>query len=329
MGERAGIVRFIVIGGFLGAGKTSLISALAEAYAQDGQRVVVLENEAGRAGLDSELLAGQGIKVERMLGGCACCDLLPMLLTKMQTLADEAEAQLVLFEPSGVAALDSLLSDLVKHAPGQVDLGVVVVMDATRFDIMRQAMANLLRGQLSATRMLVLSKVDLVSAAEFGEVQAQLREQAPGVALWPANLASPQAGDVAADLVRVLENIKVDPCLLLSQDSPYQAYSWDLQIASPDFTPEKALAFLDELLTVTGREAGQGLSHVKLLGHDQQGRLCFVSGTSRTDLGLRGEAGGPLQGRALCEVISFGKPSIGLEQSLRLALEGHPALHLA
>lgn len=322
-------MRFIVVGGFLGAGKTSLISALARAYAGAGQSVMVLENEAGRAGLDSELLASQGIKVERMLGGCACCDLLPMLMTKMKDLGSQKDAQVVLFEPSGVAALDSLLADLAKYASDSISLGVVSVMDATRYEVMRQAMANLLRGQLNATRLLVLSKVDLITSAESGQVQAQLRQSSPGLSIWPANLASSQAAEVAVDLVRVLENTKVDTSLLLSQDSPYQAYSWDLEIAPPGLDSSQAVSFLGELLAITGQGAGQGLAHVKLLGHDADGNLFFASGTTEADLGLRGEASGPIQGKALCEVIAFGAPSDQLEQSLRQVVQEHPAMSLA
>lgn len=322
-------MRFIVVGGFLGAGKTSLIGALAKAYSDSGQNVVVLENEAGRAGLDSELLASQGIKVERMLGGCACCDLLPMLLTKMKDLTANDPADVVLFEPSGVAALDSLLDTLIKHAPEIISLGVVVVMDATRYDVMRQAMAPLLTGQLNATRLVVLSKVDLLSPDESDEVQAQLRESAPGVSLWPANLASPRAADLAVDLAKVLENTKVDGALLLSQDAPYQAYSWNLDVASPGIDPGQAISFLGDLLAITGQGAGQGLAHVKLLGHDGEGRLFFASGTSQADLGLRGEAGGPLQGRALCEVIAHGAPSGSLEENLRQAVQSLSGVGLA
>jgi G3E family GTPase len=324
-------MRFIVVGGFLGAGKTSLISALAKAYAEDGRSVAVLENEAGRAGLDSELLSSQGIKVERMLGGCACCDLLPMLLTKMKDLTDNNPADVVLFEPSGVAALDSLLDTLIKHAPDPISLGVTVVMDATRYDVMRQAMAPLLTGQLNATRLVVLSKVDLLSADESDEVQVQLRESTPGVSVWPANLASPQAEDVAADLAKVLENTKVDGALLLSQDAPYQAYSWELNAEPPGLDPDQAVSFLGELLAITGqgKQGVEGLAHVKLLGHDEAGSLFFASGTSKADLGLRGQADGPLQGRALCEVIAHGAPSAELEQSLQQAVQAHPALRLA
>ncbi len=322
-------MRFIVVGGFLGAGKTSLISALARAYADTGRNVVVLENEAGRAGLDSELLASQGIKVERMLGGCACCDMLPMLMYKMGELDGQEEAQIVLFEPSGVASLDSLLADLAKYASDSISMGVVAVMDATRYEVMRQAMANLLRGQLNATRLLVLSKVDLVPPEESDDVQAQLKESSPGLSIWPANLASAQAADVAVDLVRVLENTKVAASLLLSQDSPYQAYSWDLDIAPPGLEPGQAVSLLGKLLAITGQGAGQGLAHVKLLGHNADGNLFFASGTTDADLGLRGEARDPIQGRALCEVIAFGAPSDGLEQSLRQAVQGHPTVILA
>lgn len=321
-------MRFIVVGGFLGAGKTSLIGALARAYTEGGQSVVVLENEAGRAGLDSELLASQGIRVERMLGGCACCDLLPMLLTKMQDLTANHPADVVLFEPSGVAALDSLLATLIKHAPDPISLGVTVVMDATRYDVMRQAMAPLLTGQLNATRLVVLSKVDLLSGEEGDEVQAQLRKSAPGVSIWPANLASTQAAEMAKDLVKVLENTKVDGALLLSQDAPYQAYSWELDVAPPGLAPGQAVSFLSELLSITG-QGTEGLAHVKLLGHDTEGRLFFASGTSKADLGLRGEADGPLQGRAMCEVIAHGAPSASLEQRLKQAVQAQPALKLA
>jgi Ni2+-binding GTPase involved in maturation of urease and hydrogenase len=324
-------MRFIVVGGFLGAGKTSLISALAGAYADTGQNVVVLENEAGRAGLDSELLASQGIKVERMLGGCACCDLLPMLMTKMKELEGQGDDQVVLFEPSGVASLDNLLADLAKYASDSISLGVTVVMDATRYEVMQEAMANLLRGQLNATRLLVLSKVDLITAEESAEVQAQLRGSSPGLSIWPADLTSAQAAEVATDLVRVLENTKVDASLLLSQDSPYQAYSWDLSIAAPGLDAQQAVYFLGELLAITGQGdggAGRGLAHVKLLGHDASGQMMFASGTTEADLGLRGQADGPIQGKALCEVIAFGAPSEELERSLQQAVERHPMLSL-
>lgn len=324
-------MRFIVVGGFLGSGKTSLISALAGAYADTGQSVVVLENEAGRAGLDSELLANQGIKVERMLGGCACCDLLPMLMTKMKDLENQGEAQVVLFEPSGVASLDNLLADLAKYASETISLGVVAVMDATRYEIMRQAMANLLRGQLNATRLLVLSKIDLTTPDESAEVQEQLRESSPGLSIWPADLTSSQAVEVAADLARVLENTKVDASLLLSQESPYQAYSWDLDIAEPGLEPEQTVALLAKLLAITGQGggAGEGLAHVKLLGHDSAGQMLFASGTTSADLGLRGHARNPISGRALCEVIAFGAPSAELEQSLKQAIAGQPQVSLA
>jgi Ni2+-binding GTPase involved in maturation of urease and hydrogenase len=324
-------LRFIVVGGFLGSGKTSLISALAGAYAGTGQSVVVLENEAGRAGLDSELLASQGIKVERMLGGCACCDLLPMLMTKMKDLETQGETQVVLFEPSGVASLENLLADLAKYASESISLGVVVVMDSSRFDVMREAMANLLRGQLNATRLLVLSKIDLITPAESAEVQTQLRDSSPGLSIWPVNLTSSQNEEMAADLVRVLENTKVDVSLLLSQDSPYQAYFWDLDIAAPGLEPEQAVTLLAELLAITGQGAGgasRGLAHVKLLGHDAGGQMLFASGTTEADLGLRGHAKGPIQGRALCEVIAFGAPSEELEQSLKQAIAGQQLVSL-
>ena len=57
--------------------------------------------------------------------------------------------------------------------------------------------------------------------------------------------------------------------------------------------------------------------------------MLFASGTTEADLGLRGQAEGPTQGKALCEVIALGAPSEELEQSLRQAIQGQPMVSLA
>ena len=64
-------MRILVLSGFLGSGKTSLLMGLArflarDAREQDPPRVIILENEAGAQGVDDTLLRSQGFQVENL-----------------------------------------------------------------------------------------------------------------------------------------------------------------------------------------------------------------------------------------------------------------------
>ena len=63
-----------IFSGFLGAGKTTLIKKLLK-DGFDGQKVVLIENEFGKIGIDGGFLQECGIKITEMNSGCICCSL--------------------------------------------------------------------------------------------------------------------------------------------------------------------------------------------------------------------------------------------------------------
>jgi Ni2+-binding GTPase involved in maturation of urease and hydrogenase len=64
---------FILIGGFLGAGKTSAIARLARHIMDQGLRVGVITNDQGSRLVDTQTLRAQGIATAEVTGGCFCC----------------------------------------------------------------------------------------------------------------------------------------------------------------------------------------------------------------------------------------------------------------
>ena len=68
--------RLQLIGGFLGAGKTTLINRLAQRYADEGRRVGVVTNDQGRFLIDTEFAKLHGFNVEEVTGSCFCCNFL-------------------------------------------------------------------------------------------------------------------------------------------------------------------------------------------------------------------------------------------------------------
>src|SRR5438552_11413232 len=65
--------RYIMLGGFLGAGKTTAVARLAQWLTQKGVRVGLITNDQGGQLVDTLLLSSRGFPVEEIAGGCFCC----------------------------------------------------------------------------------------------------------------------------------------------------------------------------------------------------------------------------------------------------------------
>ena len=65
--------RYIMIGGFLGAGKTTALCRLAEHLTGRGRRVGLITNDQSTGLVDTGLLRARGFAVEEIGGGCFCC----------------------------------------------------------------------------------------------------------------------------------------------------------------------------------------------------------------------------------------------------------------
>ena len=65
--------RYIMIGGFLGAGKTTAVARLAQRLTGQGLRVGLITNDQGSELVDTAMLRSRGFATEEIPGGCFCC----------------------------------------------------------------------------------------------------------------------------------------------------------------------------------------------------------------------------------------------------------------
>jgi G3E family GTPase len=176
----------VVIGGYLGAGKTTTINHLLRHAA--GRRLAVLVNDFGELAIDADLIEGAAGDVLSLAGGCVCCsyggDLMGELtrLTQRDPLPD-----CVLIECNGVA-LPAAVSRSARLARGIEVEGAVVLADAERVRECAEDpfVGELVQQQLREADLLLLNKIDRVDATAREAVtdwlQAQ-RAQAPVVAV--------------------------------------------------------------------------------------------------------------------------------------------------
>ena len=105
--DREASIPVTVLTGFLGAGKTAVLNYVLRAA--HGQRIAVIENEFGAAGIDNELLGRpQGEEIVEMYNGCLCCTVrgdLVRILCRLheRRVLGEIRFERVLIETSGLA----------------------------------------------------------------------------------------------------------------------------------------------------------------------------------------------------------------------------------
>lgn len=178
----------VVVGGWLGAGKTTLVNHLLR-HAQ-GRRVAVLVNDFGSVGIDAELIEGQTAGVLQLAGGCLCCSFGDDLVGTLDGLARrDPQPDVVLIELSGVALPASVVRTARLSQAVQV-VCTLVLADAA--DVQRRAtdryVGDTVRQQLGEADWIWLSKPDLVDTATRAAVRAWALTVAPRAQVWCSTL---------------------------------------------------------------------------------------------------------------------------------------------
>ena len=167
----------IVIAGFLGSGKTTLVlSAVKDIYERYGKKVAVIVNDFGTIGIDGKVMEKYGLQVKELAAGCICCTLGTNLLVTVKEIYDKMQPDVIIIEPTGIANPESVVALLAQSeedwAPEKVHS--VVIIDAHRFPVLMKAFERPLKAQLANSEFIVINKIDTVD-----ENQKTLEAMAP------------------------------------------------------------------------------------------------------------------------------------------------------
>lgn len=168
-----------VVGGYLGAGKTTLVNHLLRNAG--GRRLAVLVNDFGDLPIDADLIESRDDDVISIAGGCICCSFGSDLLAALMTLAERRPVpDHVVIEASGVALPGSVAAALTLLTRFVLD-GVVVIADAetVRARAADRYLEDTILRQLADADLVILNKIDLAPAAQRPMLHAWVAEHAP------------------------------------------------------------------------------------------------------------------------------------------------------
>jgi G3E family GTPase len=245
-----------VLTGYLGAGKTTLLNRI---LTEDhGKKFAVIVNEFGEAGIDGDLIVGADEEIFEMNNGCICCtvrgDLIRILdgLMKRKGKFDAIIVETTgLADPAPVAQtffVDQDVGDATK-------LDAVITVTDAKWLKDRLKDAPEAKNQIAFADVIVLNKVDLVSAEELASVEAAIRAINPYAKLHKTTHCDVPIDQLldrnAFDLDRILD---IEPDFL---ESGHHHHHSD-EVRSMSFTipgdvdPEKFMPWINDISQAQG-----------------------------------------------------------------------------
>ena len=187
---RNGKARYIMIGGFLGAGKTTSVGKLGSWLRGKGLRVGVMTNDQGRELVDTATLRAQGFAIEEIMGGRLGCRF-NSLTEAANRLTEASHPDVFIAEPVGsctdlVATVTYPLRRMYGENLAVAPLSVVVdpVRAARIFGLesggkFSEKVAYIYEKQLEEADIIVLNKTDLVAPEQLSRLRAELQKRFP------------------------------------------------------------------------------------------------------------------------------------------------------
>lgn len=195
-------IRFIMVGGFLGAGKTTTLGRLAAHYQTQGKSVGIVTNDQASDLVDTNTLRSQGFDVGEVAGACFCCSFNDLMQT-MERLGTESRPDVILAEPVGSCTdlVATVIQPIKKMYEAEFSIApyAVILKPSHGQKILGQGRSGfspkaeyILKKQLEEADLILLNRIDELDAEEVSALLTLLEQNDP---VTPVLKISARTGD--------------------------------------------------------------------------------------------------------------------------------------
>jgi len=275
--------RFVIIGGFLGAGKTTAIARLARAYLDKGLNVGIVTNDQAEDLVDTHNLRAQGFEVGEVAGACFCCrfDELTAAIERLET---RQSPDVVITEPVGSCAdLVATVIQPIQHtfsskfdvAPYGVILkpshGKKILRNEKKGGFSPKA-AYIFRKQLHEADFIIINRIDQLTTAEVDELAELIGAEVPDV---PVLRLSALTGEGFEALLKTLDQqgpfgqrtLEIDYDIYAEGEAELGWLNSHFRVDAPEpFALDDLLVDMVSRLRISLAEIGAETAHLKTIG---------------------------------------------------------------
>lgn len=275
-------IRYIMVGGFLGAGKTTTLGQLAKLYQERGLKVGVVTNDQATDLVDTNTLRSQGLHVGEVAGACFCCNFNELMDT-IERLGEAGRPDVILAEPVGsctdlVATVIQPIKQLY-DAEFSIAPYAVILKPSHGHKILRGTPGGfspkaeyILKKQLEEADLILINRIDELSAADADELESLLRRNHLST---PVLRIAAKTGEGFEALVEFLEQegdfgrrvLDIDYDVYAEGEAELGWLNASLHVISEDPIPlDDLLIGLVESLRQRLRDSGAEPAHLKTIG---------------------------------------------------------------
>lgn len=276
-------IRFIMVGGFLGAGKTTTLARLARHYQQQGLNVGVVTNDQATDLVDTNSLRSQGFDVGEVAGSCFCCNF-DGLMGTIEKLGADRRPDVILAEPVGsctdlvatvVQPLKRLFEAEFSIAPYCVILkpghGERILKDEGGTGFSPKA-AYIFKKQLEEADAVLVNRVDQLEPAAVAELVRLVEQHYPG---RPILKVSAREGTGFEGLLALLDQrgefgrrvLDIDYDVYAEGEAELGWLNSSIRVtAQAEFSLDELLVNILKRLAARLDQAGAETAHLKAIG---------------------------------------------------------------
>jgi Ni2+-binding GTPase involved in maturation of urease and hydrogenase len=222
---------YLMIGGFLGAGKTTAILRIANELRERGLRVGLITNDQSTGLVDTAMLGSHGFAVEEISGGCFCCRF-NSLVDASEKLSIDQRPDVFIAEPVGSctdlkATVDYPLRRLYGDDFSIAPLSVMVdpiraarILGLETGKSFSKKVVYIYRKQLEEAEIIIVNKTDLISPAQLDTLLTALRSEFPAAQVMP--ISARDGSGVSVWIDRMLDS---SPKLHGAMEVDYATYA--------------------------------------------------------------------------------------------------------
>ena len=198
------LLEIIVVGGFLGSGKTTAVIQIGKHFASQKKRVGIIVNEVGEIGIDGDFISQYGLETKEITAGCICCSLKVSLRATMVMMIQGMKPDILIIESTGLAYPGAIRDEIMlMNLPSEYEMTpLLTLFDGSRFKQILKEIRKFAANQLAQAEVIAISKSDLVDPSLLPVIKEAVHQINPKAEIVTLSSKNQDSID---QLLRILE----------------------------------------------------------------------------------------------------------------------------